>query len=170
MPHCSLIKQTCLEKKEKMSLKSTQLLLGYLKPDTIWSCGTKCQARQRRQVYSELGYCGERAGIKTMWTIVTFLSVQWVQHTHLFNLKIWWGAVIKTHCSIDEPLVFLSLITAILGVSLGENNLIKIALINVIIPPNKEDNTLMLLWRILFHLFSSIERFSIYWLSKLLSH
>lgn len=54
-------------------------------------------------------------------------------------------AVIKTHCSIDEPFVFLSLITAIFGVSLGENNLIKIALINVIIAPNKEDNTLMLL-------------------------
>lgn len=54
-------------------------------------------------------------------------------------------AVVKTHCGIDEPLVFLSLITSVLGASLGEKNLIKIALINVIIAPNKEDNTLMLL-------------------------
>lgn len=54
-------------------------------------------------------------------------------------------AVVKTHCGIDGPLVFLSLITPVLGASLGEKNLIKIALINGIIAPNKEDNTVMLL-------------------------
>lgn len=46
--------------------------------------------------------------------------------------------------------MFLVLITAILGVSLGVNNLIKTGLINVIIAPNKEDNTLMLLRRVFF--------------------
>lgn len=35
MPYCSVIKWTCLGKKEKKPLKYNQLLLGYLRPDTI---------------------------------------------------------------------------------------------------------------------------------------